>query len=89
MRRGEKGVAGFESGADAGQVSGSGFGGDGPCATVNEESGGMGSGRGHGDMVEHSAEERRVEYGGKTKKGTIKNCSYRYPTLAIYTEVNL
>jgi hypothetical protein len=65
----EKGVAGFESGADAGQVSGSGFGGDGPCATVNEESGGMGSGRGHGDMVEHSAEERR---GGNMVGKTIK-----------------
>jgi hypothetical protein len=39
----EKSVAGFKSAADASLMSGSGFVGDGPCATVNEESGRMGS----------------------------------------------
>jgi hypothetical protein len=57
----EKRVAGFESVANAGFVSGSSFGGDGPCAAVNEESGGMGSGRGHGVIVEHLAGGRRKD----------------------------
>jgi hypothetical protein len=40
----EKSVTGFESLADSGQVSGSSVGGNGPCATVNEESWGVGGG---------------------------------------------
>jgi hypothetical protein len=43
----EKGVASFESLADTVQVVGSGVGGNGPCATVNEESGRVESRRGH------------------------------------------
>jgi len=79
----EKGVAGFEGAANAGFMSGSGFGGDGPCATVNEESGRMGSGRGHGAIVKHLAGERRGRNlaGKNQNKRAIKNCSYRYPTV--------
>jgi hypothetical protein len=65
---GEKSVTGFESLADTGQVSGSSVGGNGPCATVNEESWGVGGG-GHLAIVEHSAEERQGRIlVGKTKK---------------------
>jgi len=56
---GEDCVAGFKGFADAGQVGGSGVGGDGPCATVNEESGGVGGSEGHLAIVEHSAEIRQ------------------------------
>jgi len=48
----EKGVAGFKGAADAGLMGASGVGWNGPCATMNEESGGMGGG-GHGVMVEY------------------------------------
>jgi hypothetical protein len=54
----EKSVAGFKGVADAGQVIGSGFGGDGPCAAVNEKSRGMENGRGHRAIVKHLAEKR-------------------------------
>ena len=53
----EKRVTGFESLADTGQVSGSSINGDGPCATMNEESRGV-SGGSHLAIVEHSARER-------------------------------
>jgi hypothetical protein len=54
----EQSIAGFKGYADTGLVSGSCVGGDGPCATVNDESGGMESGGGHRVMVEHSASRR-------------------------------
>jgi len=62
---GEKGVAGFEGAADAGFMSGSGVGGDGPCATMNDESGRVGGGRGHLVIVEHSAWKAQGDFDGK------------------------
>jgi hypothetical protein len=51
----EKSIAGFQGFANTGQVSGSGVGWDGPCATVNDESGGVGSSGFHLAMLEHLA----------------------------------
>jgi len=56
----EKCVAVFKGAADAGFVSGSGVGGDGPCATVNDECGRVG-GRGHRVIVEHFSQWRFVD----------------------------
>jgi len=53
----EKSVAGFKGVANTGQVSGSGVGGNGPCATVNDESRGVG-GSSHLIMLVHSASRR-------------------------------
>jgi hypothetical protein len=52
-------VAGFKGFADSGQVGGRGVGGDGPCATVNEESGGVRGCGVHLAIVEHSADNRQ------------------------------
>ncbi len=49
----EDGIAGFQRVADTGLVGGSGVGGDGPCATVYEQSRSVVGGRGHRNIVEH------------------------------------
>jgi hypothetical protein len=67
----KKGVAGFKSLADTVQVVGSGVGGNGPCATVNDKSWGVESRGGHRVMVEHLA----TGLHGRVVPGKIiKNC---------------
>ena len=52
---GEDGVSGLKSGKDASLVGLGSVSGDGPCAPVNEEDGGVGGRSGHPDMVEQIA----------------------------------
>jgi hypothetical protein len=65
----EESIAGFKSLADTVQVVSSGVGGDGPCATVHEESGGVRSRGGHRAMVVHlgGGLQRRVVAGQREK----------------------
>jgi hypothetical protein len=48
-------IAGFKRFADTGLVGSSRVGGDGPCASVDEQSGSVVGGRGHRNIVEHLA----------------------------------
>jgi hypothetical protein len=50
---GKNGIAGFKRFADTGLMGGSRVGGDGPCASVYEQSGSVVGRRGHRDIVEH------------------------------------
>jgi hypothetical protein len=52
---GEDGLAGLKGGANACFMGGSRIGWNGPCATMNEESGSVGGMGGHRDMVVHCA----------------------------------